>query len=40
MLFHSFTKGILDTGVVSEAAAEAFLVVIPREEHPTSMRAF
>lgn len=35
---HHFTASVLATGIVPKDAAEAFLVVIPKEDHPTSMR--
>lgn len=37
---HRFTTGVLESGVLPLEAVEAILVVIPKEEHPTSMHAF
>lgn len=37
---HAFTKKVLERGEVSTDAAEALLVLIPKETSPTSMRSF
>lgn len=37
---HAFTKQVLEEGIVLPKAAEALLVVIPKEANPISMRSY